>query len=196
MSVSGVRKRLRSAAHVVDGDGCDDGTMTRAFRTSLLERYRLNELPDAADAAIERRCRRRPGRPRRGSRRSTASDEEIRERYSPSRRSCATARRRRAGWSQRCATAAARRRARRADPGRRVAVDDRRGAPSPATETRLKGDASSGRPVARGLSPHGRRQRALADGAVARPGDLLRVGYASRGTAVRRDPVDRRPRRA
>ena len=146
--------------------------MTRAIPDVLVERYRLNELPEAARAAIERAA---AGDPHLQARIEALdrSDAEIRDRYPPSaligRRS--TRRRRARGLVLAGAFAGIVLAVLATMPRRPVATD---------TETRIKGGVT-GRPglVVYRRTPSGSER--LADGDVAHPGDLLRIGYASAG---------------
>lgn len=146
--------------------------MTRATPDLLLERYRLNELPDAARAAIEREA---AGDPVLQARLEALdrSDAEVLERYAPhtliGRRS--TRRRGARGLVLTGAFAAILLAVLVMMPRRPVAMDN---------ETRIKGGVA-GRPglVVYRRTPAGSER--LADGDVAHPGDLLRIGYNSAG---------------
>jgi hypothetical protein len=143
--------------------------MTRVIPEVVLERYRLNELPNAAHAAIAREAAADPAvRARLDA--LDRSDAEILERYAPG-----VLARRRAGrrYTRRAlvlkgALATAVLALVAVIPRLTVTPD----------ETRIKGVAALA--VYR-RTPAGSER--LADGDVARPGDLLRIGYASGGRA-------------
>jgi hypothetical protein len=146
--------------------------MTRVIPEVVLERYRLNELPDAAHAAIAREAAADPAvRARLDA--LDRSDAEILERYAPG-----VLARRRAGrrYTRRAlvlkgALATAVLALVAAIPRLTVAPD----------ETRIKGVV--GRPALAVYRHTPAGSERLADGDVARPGDLLRIGYASGGRA-------------
>jgi hypothetical protein len=152
--------------------------MTRTIPDLLLERYRLRELPDAAHAAVERAAIADPAvRARLDA--LAQSDAEIRERYEPgvlapfdslrSLRAGAPRRRTRRALVLTGALATAVLALVVATPRLAVTPDD----------TRIKG--VTGRPALAVYRRTSAGSERLADGDVARSGDLLRVGYVSGG---------------
>jgi hypothetical protein len=145
--------------------------MTRVIPELLLERYRLDELPDASRAAVARAAADPAVRARLDA--LDRSDIEIRERYAPdafTRRRAAHRRTTRmfvlAGALAASVVALV------VTIPRLTVVPD---------ETRIKGAA--GRPTLAVYRRTSAGSERLADGDVARPGDLLRVGYTSAGRA-------------
>ena len=150
--------------------------MTRAIPDVLLERYRLNELPGAAHADIARAVAADDSVLARLDA-LDRSDAEIRERYAPdvlarfgglARRRAAPRRTRRAVILV-AALAAVVVALVVAIPRLTIVADD----------TRIKGAAGRPSLAVYRRTPAGSER--LADGDVVRPGDLLRVGYASAG---------------
>jgi hypothetical protein len=148
--------------------------MTRRYPDLLLERYRLRELPAPDHAAIERDIAANPSLRARVEALS-ASDAEIHEQYGPAvflRRAVTRPRRQ---WTRQFLLAGGLAAAAIALLATLPGLPITR----PATE-RSKGSASD-RPALAVYRWTAAGSERLADGDVARPGDLLRVGYASGG---------------
>ncbi|HTM26334.1 MAG TPA: hypothetical protein VL225_14140 [Vicinamibacterales bacterium] len=146
--------------------------MSRTIPDLLLERYRLNELPEADMQEIERQAAGNPAlRSRIGA--LTESDAEIRGRYAPEMfvPDRAPRRSRVSGLVLAAALASAVLAIVIALPRLPASVPD---------TARVKGVAN-GRPVLAVYRRIADGSERLADGDVARPGDLLRVGYVSAG---------------
>jgi hypothetical protein len=148
--------------------------MTRAIPDVLLERYRLNELPPAMTAAIEREI---AGDPAAAERLAALarSDDEIRATYVPPRFVRATRARRSSprGWLLAGTLAAVVTTMLAVMPRVPLGADP---------DVRLKG-AVGGRPYLTVYRWTAAGSERLADGDTARPGDLLRLGYAPAGRA-------------
>jgi len=144
--------------------------MTRAIPDLLLERYRLNELPEPQRAAIEREAAANPDvRARLDA--LDRSDRKIRDRYSPGAlvgRAAPRPRPIRALALAGALTAAA--------AALIVAIPQ---LTAPGDETRIKGDA--GRPALAVYRRTASGSERLSDGDLVHAGDLLRIGYASGG---------------
>ena len=148
--------------------------MSRTIPDLLLERYRLNELPASEMQEIERQAAGNPAlRSRLGD--LAESDAEIRGRYAPEVLAARHAPQRRTVRGLVFAGALA-----SAVLAILVALP-RFPAFVPSTD-RVKG-AANGRPVLAVYRRTTAGSERLADGDVARPGDLLRVGYMSAGRA-------------
>jgi hypothetical protein len=142
--------------------------MTRAIPDLLLERYRLNELPEPARAAIGRAAASDPALHARLDA-LERSDAEIRDRYAPGVLAPRRALRRRSARALVLAGALSTAIAALVITIPRVTI--------PTDDTRIKGAASLA--VYR-RTPAGSER--LADGDIARPGDLLRIGYSAGGS--------------
>jgi len=147
--------------------------MTRTIPDLLLERYRLHELPDAAHAAIARAASADAAvRARLDA--LDRSDAEIRDRYAPS----ALSRRRTPRRLSRRALVLA---GALAAAVLALIVAIPRPLVSTGDDTRIKGGAD--RPVLAVYRRTAAGSERLADGDVARAGDLLRIGYTAAGRA-------------
>jgi len=144
--------------------------MTRPIPELLLERYRLQELPDAAHAAIAREAMSDPGvRARLDA--LERSDADIRQRYAPEVLAPFNARRP-LGPTRRVFVLAA-----ALSAGVLALVTAIPRLTVVSDETRIK----AGRPALAVYRRTPSGSERLADGTVAHRGDLLRVGYASAG---------------
>ena len=145
--------------------------MTRPIPDLLLERYLLKELPLPAAEAVEREI---AGNPAARARLDALarSDEEIRRAYAPARfvRDVVVRRPSRRGWVLAGALATA-------VVAMLAVMPD-----LPTGSDRLKG-VVGGRPALAVYRWTAQGSERLADGDVARAGDLLRIGYASAGRA-------------
>ena len=147
--------------------------MTRTIPDLVLERYRLNELPDSTRAVVEGAAAADASvRARLDA--LAQSDAEIRASYAPD--VLVRARRPRRATRRALVLAGALSAAVlalvMAIPRLTVVPDD----------TRIKG-AVAGRPALAVYRRTANGSERLADGDLARPGDLLRIGYASAGRA-------------
>src|SRR5262245_10670938 len=145
--------------------------MSQTIPDLFLERYRLNELPDPTRAVVERAAAADASvRARLDA--LARSDAEIRESYAPGVLARAPRRKTRSALVLAGALSAAVVALVMAIPHSFVVSD----------ETRIKG-AVAGRPAIAVFrrTPNGSER--LADGDIARSGDLLRIGYASAGRA-------------
>ena len=148
--------------------------MTRRYPDLLLERYRLHELPASDYAAIERDMAASPSLRARIEALS-ASDAEIHEQYGPAAFLRPAVPQRRRQWARQFLLAGS------LAAGAIALVATLPGLPMtmPSTE-RSKGSAAD-RPALAVYRWTAAGSERLADGDIARPGDLLRVGYASAG---------------
>jgi hypothetical protein len=154
--------------------------MIRAIPDLLLERYRLNELPEPAHAAIARDAAADPAlRARLDA--LERSDAEIRDRYAPGvlapRRPLDSPRSLGAGAPRRSTRALVLAGALATAIVALVIAIPRVTVPRvtvPTEDTRIKGAASL---ALYRRTPAGSER--LADGDIARPGDLLRIGYSA-----------------
>ncbi len=143
--------------------------MTRSLPELLLERYRLNELPDATHAAIARDAAADPAvRARLDA--LERSDSEIRDRYAPDVLARPRAARHRSTRALILVGALA-------AAVLALLVTIPRPIVSTGDDTRIKGVAARPALAVYRRTPAGSER--LADGDVARAGDVLRIGYAS-----------------